>query len=30
VLKGDRREGVLTLEQLAELSRFRYSAKAGG
>jgi hypothetical protein len=30
VLKNERREGVLTLDQLADLSRFTYSAKAGG
>ncbi len=30
VLKTERREGVMTLDQLAELSRFTYSTKAGG
>ena len=29
-LNNERREGVLSIDQLAELSRFRYAAKAGG
>jgi hypothetical protein len=30
VVKSERREGVLSLDQLAELSRFSYSTKEGG
>jgi hypothetical protein len=30
VVNNERREGVLSLDQLAELSRFRFTAKAGG
>jgi len=30
VVTTERREGVLSLDQLAELSRFRYATKAGG
>ncbi|HEV8439276.1 MAG TPA: hypothetical protein VGT40_14375 [Methylomirabilota bacterium] len=29
VLGGERREGVLSLDQLAELSRFRYASESG-
>jgi hypothetical protein len=28
VINGEAREGVMTLDQLAELSKFRYEAKA--
>jgi hypothetical protein len=30
VVHGERREGVLSLDQLAEMSRFSYATKAGG
>jgi len=30
VVGDQRREGVLSLDQLADLSRFRYATKAGG
>ncbi len=30
VVTSERREGVLSLDQLAELSRFRYATKTGG
>jgi hypothetical protein len=30
MVKDERREGVLSLDQLAELSRFRYTTKAAG
>ncbi len=30
VVNSERREGVLSLDQLAEMSRFRYATKVGG
>jgi len=30
IVSNERREGVLSLDQLAEMSRFRYATKAGG
>ena len=30
IVSNERRQGVLSLDQLAELSRFRYESKAGG
>ena len=30
IVSSERREGVLSLDQLAEMSRFSYATKAGG
>jgi hypothetical protein len=30
IVNNERREGVLSLDQLAEMSRFSYATKAGG
>ena len=30
IVSNERRQGVLSLDQLAELSRFRYESKEGG
>ena len=30
IVSNERRQGVLSLDQLAELSHFRYESKAGG